>query len=94
MNATTGVETGLPVDGDALRREVGNKCRAVAIEPHGDYHFHTGGKLAARLGYDTEIVAALPDAAVESFAGGAGGEKNAGRFEVYGYPFLAGKPVS
>jgi len=24
--------------------------------------------------------------------GGAGGEKNARRFEVYGYPFLARKP--
>jgi hypothetical protein len=29
--------------------------------------------------------------AVDTF-GGAGGEKNARRFEVYGYPFLARKP--
>jgi hypothetical protein len=28
---------------------------------------------------------------VDTF-GGAGGEKNARRFEVYGYPFLARKP--
>ncbi len=69
MNATTQVDTDLPVDADALRREVSDKYRDVAIEPHGDYHFHTGRPLAARLGYDTEIVAALPDAAVESFAG-------------------------
>jgi len=69
MNATTGVDTDLPVDGDALRREVSEKYREVAIDPHGDYHFHTGRPLAARLGYDTDVVAALPDAAVESFAG-------------------------
>ena len=25
--------------------------------------------------------------------GGAGGERNARRFEVYGYPFLASKPA-
>ena len=28
---------------------------------------------------------------IDTFAG-AGGEKNARRFEVYGYPFLAHKP--
>ena len=33
------------------------------------YHFHTGRGLAARLGYDDDSVASLPDAAVESFAG-------------------------
>jgi hypothetical protein len=29
---------------------------------------------------------------VDTF-GGASGEKNARRFEVYGYPFLASKPI-
>ena len=38
-------------------------------DPHGSYHFHTGRPLAARLGYNSEIVDALPDSAVESFAG-------------------------
>ena len=33
------------------------------------YHFHTGRPLAARLGYDPVIVDALPQAAVEPFAG-------------------------
>jgi SAM-dependent methyltransferase len=53
----------------ALREEVKNKYRDVAINPGGDYHFHTGRPLAKRLGYDPEQVDALPDAAVESFAG-------------------------
>jgi len=58
-----------PVNADALRAELRNKYREVAINPHGTYHFHTGRGLAARLGYDDAIVGALPDAAVESFAG-------------------------
>src|ERR1700756_5735215 len=58
-----------PVDADALRAEVRSKYREVAIDPHGTYHFHTGRGLAARLGYDDEVVGSLPDAAVESFAG-------------------------
>jgi SAM-dependent methyltransferase len=59
----------LAVDAEALREEVRQKYREVAADPHGSYHFHTGRPLAARLGYDTAVVAALPDAAVESFAG-------------------------
>ena len=45
------------------------KYRDVAIKPHDTYHFHTGRPLAARLGYAAEAVDALPDEAVESFAG-------------------------
>ena len=45
------------------------KYRDVAIKPHDRYHFHTGRPLAARLGYDTTAVDAMPDEAVESFAG-------------------------
>ena len=59
----------LPVDVDALRAEVRDKYRAVAVAPDDEYHFHTGRRLAAKLGYDTELVDSLPDAAVESFAG-------------------------
>ena len=69
MDETTVVSADTPVDGEKLREEVSIKYRAVAVDPHGDYHFHTGRKLAARLGYDSKIVDALPDAAVESFAG-------------------------
>ncbi len=63
------VDEALPVDAGLLREEVKAKYREVAVEPHGDYHFHTGRPLAKRLGYDAAVVEALPDAAVESFAG-------------------------
>ncbi len=61
--------TELLVDVDTLRTQVREKYREVALDPHGQHHFHTGRPLAARLGYDTVIVDALPDRAVESFAG-------------------------
>lgn len=57
------------VDADALREDVKQKYREVAVDPHGTYHFHTGRPLAKRLGYDDEIVDPMPDSAVESFAG-------------------------
>ena len=60
---------GLAVDPLALREEVKAKYRAVAVDPLGSYHFHTGRPLARRLGYDEAVVAALPDNAVEAFAG-------------------------
>lgn len=59
----------LPVDPDALREEVKDKYREVAVNPHGEYHFHTGRRAAKRLGYDPDLVDAMPDAAIESFAG-------------------------
>lgn len=58
-----------PVDARALREEVKKKYRDVASNPHGEHHFHTGRPLAQRLGYDTAMVDAMPDVAVESFAG-------------------------
>ena len=59
----------IPVNSDALREEVKKKYRDVAVKPDDTYHFHTGRSLAARLGYDATAVDAMPDAAVESFAG-------------------------
>lgn len=59
----------LAVDPVVLRDEVKSKYRDVAINPAGEYHFHTGRPLAKRLGYDSALVDPLPDAAVESFAG-------------------------
>ena len=53
----------------ALREEVKSKYREVATHPHGEYHFHTGRRLARRLGYRDSVVDAMPDSAVESFAG-------------------------
>ena len=57
------------VDVDVLRDQVRDKYRAVAEAPDATYHFHTGRRLAVRLGYDPAIVDQLPDRAVESFAG-------------------------
>ena len=59
----------LPVDPDALRDQVRDKYREVAVAPGAGYHFHTGRQLASRLGYDDGAVGTLPDRAVESFAG-------------------------
>src|SRR5881392_3796738 len=56
----------LPVDPAA---QVRGKYREVAADPGGGFHFHTGRDLARRLGYEAGTVDALPDRAVESFAG-------------------------
>ena len=69
MNDASDIDTEPLVDADRLRQEVSAKYREVALAPHAKYHFHTGRPLAARLGYDAAVVDALPDAAVESFAG-------------------------
>ena len=59
----------LLVDPEALREQVRGKYREVAADPGASFHFHTGRYLARRLGYRDDLVAALPDRAVESFAG-------------------------
>lgn len=59
----------LVVDPEVLREQVREKYREVAVDPRRTFHFHTGRGLAARLGYQAEAVNALPDRAVESFAG-------------------------
>ena len=59
----------LAVNPDQLREQVRDKYREVAVDPHRSFHFHTGRVNAARLGYEAHVVDALPDRAVESFAG-------------------------
>jgi len=59
----------IPVDPEALRADVRDKYKEVALNPDGEFHFHTGRPLAALLGYPSEVVDRLPDRAVESFAG-------------------------
>jgi arsenite methyltransferase len=59
----------LLVDPEALRDQVREKYRQVAVDPYRTFHFHTGRPLAARLRYEEAVVGALPDRAVESFAG-------------------------
>jgi arsenite methyltransferase len=57
------------VDREQLRELVRDKYRKVAVDPGGPFHFHTGRRAAAHLGYDVGVVDSLPDQAVESFAG-------------------------
>ncbi len=59
----------LLVDPEKLREQVRGKYREVALDPGGSFHFHTGRSLAACLGYEAAASGALPDKAVESFAG-------------------------
>jgi SAM-dependent methyltransferase len=59
----------LLVDPEALREQVRDKYREVAVDPDRTFHFHTGRPLAARLGYEDAAVDVLTDRAVESFAG-------------------------
>lgn len=69
MADTTEIARDIAVDAEMLREEVKNKYREVAVDPHGEFHFHTGRPLAEGLGYDARIIDPLPDSAVESFAG-------------------------
>lgn len=57
------------VDAEELRAEVRSKYIAVAETPDAEFHFHTGRRLTERCRYNANAVAALPDSAVESFAG-------------------------
>ena len=57
------------VDVDELRTAVQDKYAAVATDPHGEFHFHTGRLIARRCRYDRRATDALPDHAIESFAG-------------------------
>ena len=57
------------VDPGTLREQVKEKYREVAVNPRGNFHFHTGRSAAARLGYDERLTASFPDSAIELFAG-------------------------
>jgi arsenite methyltransferase len=59
----------LPVDAVALRDEVRAKYRDVTVNPRGGFHFHTGRPLARRLGYNEDVIARMPETAIEAFAG-------------------------
>jgi SAM-dependent methyltransferase len=59
----------LPVDVESLRAAIRTEYAAVAKHPDQGFHFHTGARLAAILGYPEEWIAALPQSAVESMAG-------------------------
>lgn len=52
-----------------LRTAIQEEYRLVALEPEHGFHFHTGRPLAHMLGYTDEMLAAIPESAIESFAG-------------------------
>lgn len=54
---------------DQLRVEIKKEYSNVALDPTKGYHFHTGRRLIAILGYDEALFAGLPEANVASFAG-------------------------
>jgi hypothetical protein len=56
-------------DAGSLRQGVRDRYRDVALNPDGSLGSYTGRPLAAKLGYPGAVVDALPDRAVESFAG-------------------------
>jgi SAM-dependent methyltransferase len=72
------------VDPEALRAEVRVKYTEVATNPDGQFHFHTGRRLAELLGYPASTVAGLPDEAMASFAG-VDNPFSAGRLPVGGH---------
>lgn len=57
------------VDVEALRASIRAEYAAVALEPDRGFHFHTGYRLAAILGYPQALVESLPSGAVVSMAG-------------------------
>jgi arsenite methyltransferase len=57
------------VDVDELRDKVKVMYRAVAETPQGAFHFEMGRQLAERLGYPGAELDAVPEEAIESFAG-------------------------
>jgi arsenite methyltransferase len=57
------------VDLDKLRASIRAEYAAVAAEPARGFHFHTGYRLAAILGYPQEWIETLPAGAVASMAG-------------------------
>lgn len=57
------------VDIARLRAAVRAEYAAVAEHPDQGFHFHTGARLAALLGYPEDWIAELPKGAVDSMAG-------------------------
>ena len=61
--------TSKTLDIKSLQDQVVQMYREVATRPDDEFHFETGRALAERLGYPSDQLDAIPDAAIESFAG-------------------------
>jgi SAM-dependent methyltransferase len=57
------------VNAKELEAKVKEMYRAVAEEPHGEFHFEMGRVMAERLGYAPADLDRIPAPAIESFAG-------------------------
>ncbi|MDO9494890.1 MAG: methyltransferase domain-containing protein [Nocardioides sp.] len=57
------------VDTEELADKVKDMYRHVAQQPHDKFHFELGAPVALRVGYDADLLAAVPAGATESFAG-------------------------
>jgi len=70
VDALPGVSRGIEgLDVDGLRRAIQEEYALVAAEPERDFHFHTGRRLAAIVGYDEGWLDGVPEATIASFAG-------------------------
>ncbi len=68
------------LDVDELRQAIQEEYALVAAEPERDFHFHTGRRLAAIVGYDEEWLDGVPEGTIASFAG-TGNPFSLGRLE-------------
>lgn len=68
------------LDVDELRQAIQEEYALVAAEPERDFHFHTGRRLAAIVGYDEEWLDGVPSGTIDSFAG-TGNPFSLGRLE-------------
>jgi arsenite methyltransferase len=57
------------VDVDVLRCEIQKEYAEVASHPDKGFHFHTGRRLAAVVGYSDALLDGVPERSIESFAG-------------------------
>ena len=57
------------LDIEKLREQLKLKYREVATTPDMEFHFHTGRKLAEKLGYSPQVIDEVCATGVESFAG-------------------------
>ena len=66
-----GTRAAAPVDVDvhALRSAIREEYETVALDPGRGFHFHTGRRLAAIVGYEYDWLAGIPDTEIKSIAG-------------------------
>jgi SAM-dependent methyltransferase len=70
VQSLSGVSHGIEgLDVDGLRLAIQEEYALVVAEPERDFHFHTGRRLAAIVGYDDDWLEGVPEATIASFAG-------------------------